>query len=146
MAYDAVVASLQLTQVGCFAHSRRRFFEAVQALPASERKKNTAAREIVRRIDALYAIEREIKHLSDEERRHARQTRSVPLLDSLHAFAQSLQTQTLTSGKLGEALAYLNKQWTKLIRYVDDGRLTIGTISRRMRLARLLMGGAIRGS
>ena len=71
----------------------------------AEQKKNTAAHEIVRRIDALYAIEREIKHLSDEERCHARQTRAVPLLDSLHTFAQSLQTQTLTSGKLGEALA-----------------------------------------
>lgn len=126
-AYDAVAASLQLTHVGCFAHARRRFFEAVQALPTSEQKKNTAAHEIVRRIDALYAIERDIKHLTDEDRRHARQTRSVPLLDSLHMFAQSLQTQTLTSGKLGEALAYLNRQWTKLIRYVDDGRLAIDT-------------------
>ena len=126
-AYDAVAASSQLTHVGCFAHARRRFFEAVQALPRSEQKKNTAAHEIVRRIDALYAIEREIKHLSDEERRHARQTRAVPLLDSLHTFSQSLQTQTLTSGKLGEALAYLNKQWAKLIRYVDDGRIAIDT-------------------
>jgi len=126
-AYDAVAASLQLAHVGCFAHARRRFFEAVQALPTSEQKKNTAAHEIVRRIDALYAIEREIKHLSDEERRHARQTRAVPLLHSLHTFAQSLQTQTLTSGKLGEALTYLTKQWSKLIRYVDDGRLAIDT-------------------
>lgn len=75
----------------------------------------------------LYAIEREIKHLSNEERCHARQTRAVLLLDSLHTFAQSLQTQTLTSGKLSEALAYLNKQWTKLIRYVDDGHLAIDT-------------------
>ena len=33
----------------------------------------------------------------------------------------------MTSGKLGEALAYLNKQWAKLIRYVDDGRLAIDT-------------------
>jgi transposase len=118
---------LQLAHVGCFSHARIRFFEVVQALPRSEQKKNTAAHEVVRRIDALYAIEREIKHLSDEERRHARQTRAVPLLDSLHTFAQSLQTQTLTSGKLGEALAYLAKQWTKLIRYLDDGRLPIDT-------------------
>lgn len=126
-AYDAVAAASQLTHVGCFAHARRRFFEAVQALPNSEQKKNTAAHEIVRRIDALYAIERDIKHLSDEERRYARQTRAVPLLDSLHTFAQSLQIQTLTSGKLGEALTYLTKQWTKLIRYVEDGRLAIDT-------------------
>lgn len=126
-AYDAVAAASQLTHVGCFAHLRRRFFEAVQALPKSEQKKNTAAHEMVRRIDALYAIEREIKQLSDEERRRIRQVRAVPLLDSLHAFAQSLQQETLTSGKLGEALAYLGKQWPKLIRYVEDGRLAIDT-------------------
>ncbi|MFC4311603.1 IS66 family transposase [Steroidobacter flavus] len=126
-AYDAAAASLQLTHVGCFAHLRRRFFEAVQALPKSEQKKNTAAHEIVRRIDALYAIERDIKHLSDEERRQARQARSAPLLDSLHTFAQSLQGETLISGKLGEALGYLEKQWPKLVRYAEDGRLAMDT-------------------
>src|SRR6202008_2948594 len=94
-AYDTAAASLQLTHVGCFAHARRHFFEAIKALPKSEQKKNTAAHEIVRRIDALYAIEREIKPLSDEQRRQARQARAVPLLDSLHTFVQSLQQETL---------------------------------------------------
>jgi transposase len=126
-AYDGVAAQLQLTHLGCFAHARRRFFEAVQALPKSEQKKATAAHEFVRRIDALYAIERDIKALSDEARLLARQTRAVPLLESLHAFAQSLQRDALPSGKLGEALAYLTKQWPKLIRYVEDGRLAIDT-------------------
>lgn len=126
-AYDGVAAQLQLAHVGCFAHARRRFFEAVQALPKSEQKKTTAAHEFVRRIDALYAIERDIKALSDEARLLARKTRAVPLLESLHAFAQSLQRDALPSGKLGEALAYLTKQWLKLIRYAEDGRLAIDT-------------------
>jgi transposase len=126
-AYDGVAAQLQLTHLGCFAHARRRFFEAIQALPASQRKQNTAAHEFVRRIDALYAIERDIKALSDEARLVARQTRAVPLLAALHDAAQSLQRDTLPSGKLGEALAYLTKQWPKLIRYVQDGRLAIDT-------------------
>jgi transposase len=126
-AYDAVAAQLQLTHVGCFAHARRRFFEAVQALPKSEQKKTSAAHECVRRIDALYAIERDIKGLSDEARREARQARAAPLLESLHAFAHSVQREALPSGMLGEALAYLTRQWPKLIRYVQDGRLAIDT-------------------
>jgi hypothetical protein len=126
-AYDAAAASLKFTHLGCIAHARRRFFEAIKALPKEEQKKNTVAHEIVRRIDALYAIEREIKSLSDEERRHARQTRAVPLLDSLHTFSQSLNKETLSSGKLGEALTYLTNQWSKLIRYVNDGCLSIDT-------------------
>lgn len=126
-AYDGVAVQLQLTHVGCFAHARRRFFEAIQALPVELRKQNTAAHEFVRRIDALYAIEREIKALSDEERLLARQTRAVPLLAALHEAAHALQRDTLPSGKLGDALTYLTKQWPKLIRYVQDGRLAIDT-------------------
>lgn len=95
--------------------------------PSTEQKKTTAAHEFVRRIDALYAIERDIKALSDEARLLARKTRAVPLLESLHAFAQSLQRDALPSGELGEALACLTKQWPKLIRYVADGRLAIDT-------------------
>ena len=118
---------LSLTHVGCFAHARRRFFEAIQALPRSEQKRETAAHEIVRRIDALYAVEREIKALAPDGRTARRQQKAVPLLNSLHAFAASLRQDTLPSGKLGEALAYLIKQWPKLIRYVEDGRLAIDT-------------------
>jgi transposase len=125
--YDGVSARLHLTHAGCMAHARRRFFEAIQALPKPEQKRETAAHEIVRRIDALYAIEREIKALSPEARAAERQKSAAPLLNALHDFARSLEQQTLPSGKLGEALAYLLKQWPKLLRYVEDGRLAIDT-------------------
>lgn len=126
-AYDGVAVRLKLTHVGCIAHSRRRFFEAIEALPHSERQKETAAHEMVRRIDALYAIEREIKSLTPDERANVRRERALPLLDKLIERAYVLQNQTLPSGKLGEALAYLIKQWPKLVRYVEDGRLEIDT-------------------
>jgi transposase len=126
-AYDAVAVRLNLIHLACMAHARRRFFEAIQALPKSEQKRETAAHEIVRRIDALYTIEREIKMLSPETRAAERQKKAAPLLNALHEFASSLEQQTLPSGKLGEALAYLLKQWPKLIRYIEDGRLAIDT-------------------
>lgn len=126
-AYDSVAARLKLTHAGCMAHARRRFFEAIKALPAPEHKREGAAHDIVRRIDALYAIEREIKPLTPEARRVERQRHAVPLLDSMHTAASSLQLHTLPSGKLGDALSYLTRQWSKLIRYVDDGRLAIDT-------------------
>jgi transposase len=126
-AYDGVAVRLKLTHVGCMAHLRRRFFEAIEALPHSERKQETAAHEMVRRIDALYTIEREIKTLTADERAKVRRERALPLLDKLIERAFSLQNQTLPSGKLGEALAYLAKQWPKLVRYIEDGRLEIDT-------------------
>jgi transposase len=125
--YDGVAAKLKLTHAGCLAHARRRFFEAIKALPKSEQGRETAAHDIVRRIDALYTIEREIKALKPEVRAERRQQRAVPILTALHAFACTVLQQTLPSGKLGEALGYLLGQWQKLIRYVDDERLAIDT-------------------
>jgi len=47
-AYDAAVAALPVTHVGCFAHARRRFFEAIKALPKAQQQNNTVAHDIVR--------------------------------------------------------------------------------------------------
>jgi transposase len=97
--YQGVSARARLIHVGCFAHSRRRFFDALKALPDAQRKAATTAHEAVRRIDALYSIEREIKDLSNEERTRIRQLKSVPRLQSLHEWASRMQRKTLPSGK-----------------------------------------------
>src|ERR1700730_17128126 len=126
-AYEAVSARAGLIHVGCFAHARRRFFEALNALPNAQRKQASAAHEAVRRIDALYLIERQIKDLSDEERVRIRADEAVPQLKSLHEWASKMRHETMPSGKLGEALGYLITQWPKLVRYVEDPRLAIDT-------------------
>ena len=126
-AYDQVARRHGLVHCGCLAHARRRFFEAIKALPKKEQKTATAAHEAVRRIDELYTIEREAKALTDVERTAVRKAKATPLLESLHEWASGLQQSTLPSGKLGEALAYLIKQWPKLIRYADDGQVAIDT-------------------
>ena len=126
-AYEGVSERAGLVHVGCFAHARRRFFEALKALPNAQRKHASAAHEAVRRIDALYLIERQIKDLSDEERTRIRTVEAVPQLASLHGWAAKMQHETMPSGKLGEALGYLITQWPKLERYVEDPRLAIDT-------------------
>jgi transposase len=125
--YEGACARAGLVHVGCFAHARRRFFEALKALPNAQRSGSNAAHEAVRRIDALYLIERQIKDLSDEERTRIRREEAVPQLRSLHDWAARMQHETMPSGKLGEALGYLLTQWPKLERYVDDPRLALDT-------------------
>ena len=125
--YEGTSARAHLIHVGCFAHARRRFFEALKALPDAPSKRASAAHEGVQRIDALYLIEREIKALDDAERTRVRRERAVPQLQSLHAWASQLQHETMPSGKLGDALGYLLKQWPKLVRYVEDPRLAMDT-------------------
>jgi hypothetical protein len=126
-AYEGVSARAGLIHVGCFAHARRRFFEALKALPNAQRKQASAAHEAVRRIDALYLIERQIKDLDDEGRTRIRRDEAVPQLASLHEWANRMQHETMPSGKLGEALGYLITQWPKLVRYIEDPRLAIDT-------------------
>jgi hypothetical protein len=126
-AYEGVSQRAGLVHVGCFAHARRRFFEALKALPNAQRKLASTAQEAVRRIDALYLIERQIKDLNDEERTRIRTAEAVPKIASLHAWAAQMQHETMPSGKLGEALGYLLTQWPKLVRYVDDPRIAIDT-------------------
>jgi transposase len=126
-AYEGASARAGLIHVGCFAHARRRFFEALKALPNAQRKQPSAAHEAVRRIDALYLIERQIKDLSDGERSRIRGEETIPLLASLHEWASQMQHDTMPSGKLGDALGYLITQWPKLARYVEDPRLAIDT-------------------
>jgi transposase len=126
-AYEGVSERAGLIHAGCFAHARRRFFEALKALPNAQRKQASAAHEAVRRIDALYLIERQIKDLSDEERTRIRGNEAVPQLQSLREWASKMQHETMPSGKLGEALGYLITQWPKLVRYVEDPRLAIDT-------------------
>jgi transposase len=126
-AYEGASERAGLIHVGCFAHSRRRFFEALKALPNAQRKQASAAHEAVRRIDALYLIERQIKDLGDEERTRIRREEAVPQLQSLYQWASKMQHETMPSGKLGEALGYLITQWPKLVRYVEDPRLAIDT-------------------
>lgn len=124
-AYEGASARTNLVHLGCFAHARRRFFEALKALPNAQRHGATAAHEAVRRIDALYLVERQTKGLNDEERTRIRTEEAVPQLKSLHEWATRLQAETMPSGKLGEALGYLLTQWPKLVRYVEDPRLAI---------------------
>jgi len=126
-AYDHIARQSNLIHCGCIAHLRRKFFDAIKALPRDVRKQSTAAHEAVRRIDELYAIEREIDAMTDAERVAVRREKSLPRLESLQVWAMELLTSTLASGKLGEALVYLRNQWPKLIRYVDHGEAAIDT-------------------
>lgn len=80
-----------------------------------------------RRLDELYTVERDAKGLDPAERQRLRAEHAVPRLESLHRWADGLVRHTLPSGKLGDALNYLLKQWPKLVRYVDDPRLAIDT-------------------
>jgi len=115
--YDALYASGRIREVGCWAHARRGF---VEALPTDVR-----AALMVALIQQLYQVERVGAELSAEARRVLRQEQSRPLLAKIQAEREALVQAVLPKSPLGDAVRYLTNQWTALQRFVEDGRLAI---------------------
>jgi len=108
-----------VTEVGCLAHARRKFFDLHTA------HKSPVAQRALEQIAHVYEIERELKASSAEERQRLRQERSKPLLDALHAWLL-LTRQKVTDGTAtAKALDYSLLRWQALTRFVGDGHLPV---------------------
>ncbi|MDE9483988.1 IS66 family transposase, partial [Xenorhabdus bovienii] len=108
--------------IGCMAHARRKFMSAKQVQGKNKTGKADLALSL---IQSLYRVEQQIKGLSPAEKYRLRQEKALPILDKLSAWLIKTQSQMLPKSKLGEAVTYLGNQWPKLIRYLEDGRLSI---------------------
>ena len=102
-------------------HCRRRFYEIHQATGSP------LAEEALRRIGELYAIEAEIRGRPAEERRAARQERSKPLVEALHAWLTAQLGRVSGKSGLAEAIRYALRHWQGLVLFLDDGRLELDT-------------------
>ncbi|AZG71716.1 IS66 family transposase [Shewanella livingstonensis] len=115
-------ARTEATLIGCWAHARRKFIDAKKL---QGKNKTGKADVVLSLIQKLYAVESRVKDKSVDEKYIARQQASVPILDKLKAWLEQNQPNLVGNTKLIEAANYLANQWHKLIRYVDDGRLSI---------------------
>lgn len=121
--YNAVVAANNLIHVGCMAHARRRFSDAVKAQGRS-RVRGKAHRGLSF-IQKLYRIEKQARKLDPEQRHAHRQRHARAVLEEMRGWLDQSLPQVPPASATGKALQYLHKQWPKLIRYLDDGRLEI---------------------
>ncbi len=115
--YDGLYRTGHVVEIGCWAHARRRFVEALMTDPH--------AALMVARIQQLYQVEHAGADLDPPARGALRREQSVPLLAQIEAVRQDLARTVLPKSPLGEAVRYLTNQWTALQRFVDDGRLAI---------------------
>ncbi len=119
--YDALFeAGSKMTEVGCWAHARRYFKQALDS-------EKDFALEAITRIRALYLIEREAKKagLDPEGVLRLRQERSLPLLEKIKAWLELVRTQVLDKGPMAKAIHYTLANWVALNRFTEDGRLAI---------------------
>lgn len=121
--YHAVVAVNGLSHVGCMAHARRKFDEAVKA--QGKNKATGKAQYGLALIRKLYRIEKQARKLKPEARHEHRQRHARPVLDELHAWLDEALPQVPPASATGKALNYLHNEWHKLVRYLEDGRLEI---------------------
>jgi transposase len=113
------------TLVGCWAHARRKFDEALKALPDANQKAAVTAREGLQFCNRLFAIERDIKDHTPEERLNVRTEHSRPVVDAFLAWLRTQRPRVLPKSTLGQAIAYCLHQWEKLTVFLKDGRLEL---------------------
>ena len=121
--YNGACAQAGITQLGCWAHARRKFVEAQKA--AGKQKKAGKADVAVSMIAKLYAIEKRAESMAPEALHALRQQESLPQLQAIRAWLDKTLHSTLPKGLLGKALGYLDKNWDRLTIYTEDGRLNI---------------------
>jgi len=128
--YDVVLHTGRIVEVGCWAHARRRFFDALEA----DKENAGHAIAVIRR---LYEIERQAKELGLDfsARRELRQKEASPLLDAMKPWLVALKPTVLPKSELGDAIGYTLRQWDPLMRYLEDGCLEIDNnrVERQMR-------------
>ncbi|MBC9786757.1 IS66 family transposase, partial [Heliobacterium chlorum] len=99
--------------------------EALKALPEDKRSASVVAKEGFDFCNRLFAMEREFKDATIEERYQARLALSRPVLNAFLAWLNTQSTQVLPKSALGQAIAYCLNQWQKLEAFLLDGRLEI---------------------
>ena len=118
--YDAIFLGSHATirEVACWAHARRKFFDAVKSYPRE-------SHQVLEWIRQLYDIEDRARTWSPEARRQLRVAESIPVLDKIEAYLAELARTVLPKSSLAKAVNYARNQWEALRRYTEDGRLTI---------------------
>ena len=121
--YNAVVAVNSLTHVGCMAHARRRFSDAVKA--QGKNKQRGKAHRGLALIQKLYRVEKQVRKLKPDARHEYRQRHARPIFGELRTWLDESLPKVPPTSATGKALNYLHNEWDKLICYLDDGRLEI---------------------
>lgn len=131
--YEGLYSDGKIVEVGCWAHARRKFFDAKATAPVP-------ANEALLRIQSLYNVERRAKDMDVTERLALRREQSVPRLERLEAWLRDVQPRVLPKSPIGQAIAYTLGNWTALVRYTQDGRLEIDNNSAERALRSVVVG------
>jgi hypothetical protein len=124
----------RIQEAACWAHVRRKFFDLQQA------HASPVASEALERIAVLYAIEKEIRGRSAEERQQIRNARARPLLESLRQWFEATLPKLSRKSDTTAAIRYALSRWDALLRYCDDGHIEIDNNAAERALRAVALG------
>ena len=123
-----------ITEAACWAHGRRKFFDLARINQAP------IASEAVGRIDALFALEREINGLAPPQRVSVRTERSRPFVAALESWLREQRARVSKNSETGKAIDYSLKRWAALTRFLGDGRLCMSNNAAERELRAIAVG------
>src|SRR5712691_5644305 len=132
--YEANRKPGPIIEAACWAHGRRKFFDLARI------NKAPIAIEAVKRIDALFVIEREINGMTPEERMRIRNERSRSLVIELERWLREQRARVSKNSETGKAIDYSLKRWSALTRFLDDGRLCMSNNAAERELRAIALG------
>src|SRR5690348_1130310 len=137
-----------IVEAACWVHARRPFFQMAD-LAANARRRaqgktlaviSPLALEAVRRIDALFEIERSINGQSAERRRAVRQELCAPLVADLESWLRQQRAKLSRGNDLAKAMDYMLKRWPAFTRFLDDGRICLSNNAAERALRGIALG------
>jgi transposase len=131
--YDAVYAGQEVIEVACWAHARRKFFDAMKS-------DGTRARIALGYVRELYAIEKRGRDLDDVQRRELRLAEARPVLETFKDWLDTEAVKALPKSPIGEAISYACAQCVALSRYLEDGVLELDNNRAERALRRIAVG------
>jgi transposase len=125
--YNAIADTYKLVHLGCWAHCRRYFNDALQALPKTKRGPEQLSAQFLELIAKMYRVEALAKQegLDAQALKLRRQEYTVPVLHEIETLLLAKLHAVVPGSLLGKALHYLSSQWPKLKRFVEDGTYPI---------------------
>jgi len=117
--YEAKRRPGPITEAACWAHGRRKFFVL------AELRQVPLAIEAVRRIDEIFAVEREINGAAPHQRHAVRQERIKPLVVALEGWMRTERVRLSRHADTAKAIDYMLKRWPAFTRFLDDGRICL---------------------
>jgi transposase len=145
--YEADRKPGPLTEAACWVHARRPFFVMADIAANARRKAqgktaviSPLALEMVRRIDALFEIERSVNGQSAERRRAIRQARSAPLVADLERWMRAQRPKLSRGNDVAKAIDYMLRRWPAFTRFLDDGRICLSNNAAERALRGIALG------